>query len=231
MKPLPFLAFFFMLLTTADAQDLTIYGNKQANQLVTLTAQQRDSTGQALQNTVYELIALRHALQQAHWNVVGPLFYSLHDLLGHFYKDINGTIDRVAERRRALLLPVDGRPEAVAKNAQMNSVPLGLLKDYDVPKLLGQLYLTVAQRLRDRIKMTEKSDLVTQDLLIAVADTVESHLWKLRAFQRQEEGVQLKIFKSPNPSIPTILHKVLKPVWNKKALAFFSGIQRADRDR
>lgn len=69
---------------------LAVYGNKQANQLVTLAAEQRKATEQALQNTVYELIALHHAVQQAHWNVVGPLFYSLHDLLGHLYKNLNG---------------------------------------------------------------------------------------------------------------------------------------------
>lgn len=190
MKLVYVLAFLFALTATADAQEPTLYGNKQTHQWVTLTGEQRKATNQVLQDTVYELIALRHGVQQAHWNVVGPLFYSLHDLLGHFYKDINSTIDRVAERRRALLLPVDGRPEAVAKNAQMNSVPLGLLKDYDVPKLLSQLYVVVAQRLRDRIELTGKSDLVTQDLFIAVTDMLESHLWKLRAFQRQAEGIQ-----------------------------------------
>jgi starvation-inducible DNA-binding protein len=199
MRPLIVFSLLFALVTIAKAQEgIGIYGNKQANQLVTMTGEQREATGQALQDTVYELIALRHGVQQAHWNVVGPLFYSLHDLLGHLYQDINSTIDSVAERKRALLLPVDGRPEAVAKEAQMNSVPLGLLKDYDVPKLLSQLYLVVAQRLRDRIEMTGKNDLVTQDLLIAVADMLESHLWKLRAFQRQAEGVQLNS-QAPEP--------------------------------
>lgn len=202
MKSFIFLV--FALITTAEAQDITVYGNKQANQLVTTTGEGREATGQALQDTVYELIALRHGVQQAHWNVVGPLFYSLHDLLGHLYKDINSTIDRVAERKRALLLPIDGRPEAVAKEAQMNSVPIGLLKDYDVPKLLGQLYVVVAQRLRDRIEMTGNNDLVTQDLFIAVADMLESHLWKLRAFQRQAEGVQLNSqINEPTATSPT----------------------------
>lgn len=202
MKLLISLIFVLTSITTAAAQDLMVYSDERANQLIILTAQQRKASGQALQDTVYELIGLRHAVQQAHWNVVGPLFYSLHDLLGHFYKDLNGYVDRVAERKRALLLPVDGRPEAVAKNAQLNSVPLGLLKDYDVPKLLSQLYVVVSQRLRDRIEVTGKSDLVTQDLLIAVADTLESHLWKLRAFQRQAEGVQLNPTKMQSGAYP-----------------------------
>lgn len=53
---------------------------------------------QALQNTLTELQALQLQTKQAHWNVSGTLWSTLHELLQDHYEGISKYADDVAER-------------------------------------------------------------------------------------------------------------------------------------
>ncbi len=168
----------------ASAQTLADYNNPQAQSQVPLDAATRQVSNEALQATLYELISLKHADHQAHWNVVGQNFYSLHDLLGELYAALGPYIDQVAERKRALGVAADGDPGRTAQNDGMDPFPTGLLQDHEVPKVLSARYAMVSQNLQARIAATgEAGDPVTQDLLIAVTHEVEKHLWMLRSLQ------------------------------------------------
>lgn len=98
----------------ASAQDLSVYRSDAAASQVPYDTATRQVSSDALQSTLYELVSLQHADHQAHWNVVGQNFYSLHDLLGDLYSSLNPLIDRVAERKRALAVAADGDPGRVA---------------------------------------------------------------------------------------------------------------------
>ena len=173
----------------AAAQDLSVYRSDRAATQVPYDAATRQTSDRALQATLYELISLKHADHQAHWNVVGQNFYSLHDLLGELYTALGPYIDQVAERQRALGLPADGDPGRVAEGDGLDPFPAGLLDDYRVPMILSDRYYQVAQRVEDRIETVgDAGDPVTQDLLIAVAHELEKHLWMLRALQRGGDG-------------------------------------------
>ena len=156
------------------------YEVKAAQDQVPLDKAPRRTSNEAPQATVYELTELQHRDHQAHWNVTGPLFYGLHDMLEHFYEDVFATIDTVAERQRSLASPTDGRPVAVAENAGLSDFPAGLMRDKQVLQQLAKDYTTVSERLYDRIEAT-KDDPPTQDTLIDVVRMVDRHLWMLRA--------------------------------------------------
>ena len=178
-----------LLAVPASAQDLSVYRSSEAAQQLPYDAQTRQVSNDALQATLYELISLKHATHQAHWNVVGQNFYSLHDLLGELYSGLNPYIDAVAERKRALGAPADGDPGRVAQNDGLDAYPMGLQNDYEVPMELSARYFQVAQRIEDRIQATgDAGDAVTQDLLIGVAHQVEKDLWMLRSLQRGGDG-------------------------------------------
>ena len=173
-----------LLAVPTSAQTLDAYSRPEARQQVPFDAQTRAVSTEALQSTLYELIALQHATHQAHWNVVGQNFYSLHDMLGEIYQQIFGYIDTIAERKRALGESADGDPARVAAGANLPAYPTGLQQDYDVPAQLSDRFYTVAQRVEDRIQETgDAGDLSTQDALIGVARGLELDLWKLRALQ------------------------------------------------
>ena len=181
---LPIVILFCFLYVPLQAQEMQGYRNTAADDRIPLTEAEREASVQALQATLYELISQRHAVQQAHWNVQGPLFYSLHDLLGHFYESLNTEIDKIAERKLMLGAPADGSAASVEESANLGAIPSGYLDDQKVLDLLTDRYKTMSDRLRDRIEATGRNDLVTQDALIGLAGLMEAHLWKLRAFQR-----------------------------------------------
>jgi len=166
-----------------QAQELSGYRNEAADERIPLEEKLREKSVEALQATLYELISQRHAVHQAHWNVQGPLFYSLHDLLGHFYETLGPKIDMIAERQLALGSAADGRPGAVAENAGLEDISEGYLDDQQILEMLTTRYKTISDHLSERIEATS-DDLVTQDMLINVAGTVDDQLWKLRAFMR-----------------------------------------------
>ena len=184
-KLILFIAILFCFsIATAQAQEMQGYRNNAADDRIPLTEAEREVSVEALQATLYELISQRHAVQQAHWNVQGPLFYSLHDLLGHFYEALNIEIDKIAERKLMLGAPADGSAASVEESANLGEIPSGYIDDQQVLELLTDRYKNISDRLRNRIEATGRNDLVTQDALIGLAGLIEAHLWKLRAFQR-----------------------------------------------
>lgn len=172
-----------------SSQDLSVYRTAPSAAQLPLTPALRATSNEALQASIYEFVELKHATHQAHWNVVGQNFYSLHELLGDIYAQIDGYIDLAAERKRALGVAADARPGAVAQNAGLPEFPAGLLNDYDVPRILSERFYTVTQRVQQRIQDTS-DDMVTQDLLIGINHDLEKQLWMLRALQRGGDGTR-----------------------------------------
>ncbi len=176
----------FALAAPASAQTLAdYYDNPQAPTEIPLTPATRQPSIDALQATLYELAELKHDTHQAHWNVVGQNFYALHDMLGEIYARVEGLIDLVAERKRALGAAADARPVAIAQSANLPLFPDGLLNDSDVPRLLSDRYYTIVQRNAERLKAIGDADPSSQDVLIDVARELEKDLWMLRALQIQ----------------------------------------------
>jgi starvation-inducible DNA-binding protein len=70
----------------------------------------RQVTFDALQSTLVDLLGLSLIGKQAHWNIVGPRFRSIHLQLDEVVGTARSYADTVAERAAALGLPPDGRP-------------------------------------------------------------------------------------------------------------------------
>ena len=145
-----------------------------------LTEEVRSTSNEALQATLYDLIALKHAVHQEHWNAVGREFYQLHDLLGEIYGAIDPYIDMVAERRLALGVQADGRPSAVAEGtilSERDAAPGDMATSLTY---LRDQYQTIQDALYQRISDTE-DDLVTQDLLIGITAEIDKEAWQIGA--------------------------------------------------
>ncbi|HHP7230386.1 MAG TPA: Dps family protein [Xenococcaceae cyanobacterium] len=170
---------------SAIAEDLSIYQNPLAQERILLKPQNRDVATTALQHTLVELIDLTLSTKQAHWNLNGPLFYTLHQLLDEFVEDYRDNADMVAERMLAIGHTADGRPRVVSNTAELPTFPEGYISDYKVVDLLSQRLDTVGNRIRDRITQLDKIDLVSQDVLIDLERDIAKQLWMLREFQQQ----------------------------------------------
>jgi len=146
-----------------------------------LSDKAREVTGDALQGTLVDLLGLSLIGKQAHWNIVGPRFRSIHLQLDEVVATARGFADTVAERSAALGVPPDGRPETVAQSTALPVPKEGWLRDTDVVGLLVEALEAAILRLRERITATEESDLVTQDLLIGITAELEKQFWMFQA--------------------------------------------------
>lgn len=147
----------------------------------TLPEEARKIAGDALQSTLVDLIGLSLIGKQAHWNIVGPRFRSIHLQLDEVVSTARAFSDTVAERAAALGVSPDGRPETIAAAYTLPGSKEGWQRDNDVVTLMVETLEAAIGRLRERIEATEKADPVTQDLLIGITAELEKQRWMFDA--------------------------------------------------
>jgi starvation-inducible DNA-binding protein len=109
-----------------------------------------------LQATLVDLIDLALQAKQAHWNVTGPNFRSVHLQLDEMMTEYRAWSDVVAERIVAIV------------------------GDHDVIGLFVERLEAAAQAFRDRMDRLGDTDPVSQDTLIEIVAGIEKQLWMVR---------------------------------------------------
>jgi starvation-inducible DNA-binding protein len=148
-----------------------------------LNESDRKTTGAILQTTLTDLIDLSLIAKQAHWNVVGPHFRSVHLQLDELVGIARQYVDDVAERAAAIGVSPNGKAHTVAETSGLPGYPDGWTSDVDTIAAIVATLDTLVQRVRTRVDETDKSDLVTQDLLIEIARELEKQHWMWQAQQ------------------------------------------------
>src|SRR5687767_15168649 len=96
-----------------------------------LSEEARVLTGDALQSAVADLVDLSLVAKQAHWNLVGPRFRSIHLQLDEIVEVARRYTDTIAERAAAIGFPPDGRADTVAEHSGLPPVPKGWIYEDD----------------------------------------------------------------------------------------------------
>lgn len=146
-----------------------------------LTDAEREITGNALRGALIDLIDLALVGKQAHWNIVGPRFRSVHLQLDEVVTLARGFADAVAERAAAIGVSPDGRAATVAADSGVPSFPGGYIADTDVVGAFVTALESVCRRMRERIAATAEPDPVSQDLLIGITAELEKQSWMFQA--------------------------------------------------
>jgi starvation-inducible DNA-binding protein len=154
----------------------------------TLPDDARRVAGDALQQTLVDLLGLSLVGKQAHWSIVGPRFRSIHLQLDEVVDTARTFSDTVAERAAAIGVPPDGRPETIAASFNLGGPKVGWVRDSDVVQVIVDALEAAIKRLRERIAATDEADPVTQDLLIAITAELEKQRWMFAAENVSAEG-------------------------------------------
>jgi starvation-inducible DNA-binding protein len=154
----------------------------------TLSDEARATTATALQDTLVDLVDLSLVAKQAHWNLVGRQFHDVHLHLDELVDTARKYTDDVAERMAAIGVPPDGRAPTVAEKSAVPAFDAGWVSDRDVIAKIFEAFDVVVRGLRPRLDDTEKSDLVTQDLLIEIVGRLEEARWMWQAQNAGYEG-------------------------------------------
>jgi starvation-inducible DNA-binding protein len=146
----------------------------------TLGEEARRTAAEALQAQLSELIDMTLKGKQAHWNVTGPNFRSVHLQLDEIVDSLRGWSDRVGERVVTLGYSALGGPDA-AQQSRLQPLPQGTLPDRDVVRLMADCLATCIERSRQRAQQMGDVDLVSQNILLDIIEGMEMHLWMLQA--------------------------------------------------
>ncbi|MBI3217046.1 MAG: DNA starvation/stationary phase protection protein [Mycobacterium sp.] len=131
---------------------------------------------------------LHLTLKHVHWNVVGPSFIGVHEMIDPQVILVREYADEVAERIAALGASPQGTPGVIVRDRTWDDYSLG--RDSVMAHLgaLDLVYSGVIEDIRDRIEKTEKLDLVTQDMLVGHAGALEQFQWFVRAHLENSSG-------------------------------------------
>lgn len=136
-----------------------------------------EGLGEALADT-YRLVFKTHAY---HWNIEGPMFFSIHNLTEGQYVDMFAAADEIAERIRAIDRLAPARMDeimkaSVVKDSSKLPSAEGMVDD------LAKDHERVAKRMHALITLAEdSSDPVTADLITGRSAFHEKAAWMLRA--------------------------------------------------
>ena len=146
-----------------------------------LKPKERADVARELSKALADSYALYLKTHGYHWNVRGPEFFSLHNLLEEQYREIWAALDEIAERIRALGFPAPG---TYADFARLSSIKEeeGVPNAQDMIKLLVQGQEAVVRTARGIFPLLDKvSDEPTADLLTQRMQVHEKTAWMLRS--------------------------------------------------
>ncbi len=116
-----------------------------------------------------------------HWNVTGPRFGQLHLLFEQQYLDLQGAVDAIAERIRAL---GSFAPGSFGELARLASVPdeEGVPTDEAMVEKLADAHQSLVRAARPLVRAAEEAgDVGTADLVTARLEIHEKAAWMLRS--------------------------------------------------
>lgn len=146
-----------------------------------LEAKVRKKMAGKLSTVLADTVLLQIKTQVYHWNVVGPLFKSLHELTEEQYKNLFNAADEIAERIRMLGHPAplsfaDLMPKAEIDEESHRRSALEM-----VEQLVAD-HEKIVQSMRETARQAEEAgDFASHDLLAERLAFHEKAIWMLRA--------------------------------------------------
>ena len=142
-----------------------------------------------LQERLVALIDLELTLKHVHWNVVGPTFIGVHEMIDPQVAAVRLMVDATAER----IATLGGSPNGLPGNlvAQRSWDDYDLLRDGVLAHLgaLDVVYTGVVSGHREAVEAFEELDPITQDMLIDQTQKLEQFHWFVRAHLEDKGGV------------------------------------------
>jgi len=137
---------------------------------------------QMMNKALAATIDLSLIIKQAHWNVKGPRFIMIHEMLDGFRAAIDEHTDTIAERVAQLGGTAYGTTQAVAEGTILKPYPTDIYEVEDHLHALINAYGEVANLLRKYVDETaEAGDQDASDILTAASRQLDKDLWFLEA--------------------------------------------------
>lgn len=135
-----------------------------------------------LKKTLAEEYILQVKTQNFHWNVEGPLFYSLHKLFEEQYGQLSEFVDSTAETLRALKSRAPGSFAEFKTLSSVQEAPAEKMNSNQMIEMLSQDHTTVANSFKGRLEEAEDAGEISAVTLYEDLITFhEKAAWMIRS--------------------------------------------------
>lgn len=153
---------------------------------ISLAEDVRGDLSDLLNALLADLSDLSSMVQEAHWNVKGSAFITLHKLFEDIYGALDGERDDLAERITTLGGFAAGTQRRVAAATSLEELPTSVAAPMGYVLVLSERLSEVANRFRAAIRTAgDLGDENTADLLTGISRELDKSLWFLEAHMRQ----------------------------------------------
>jgi starvation-inducible DNA-binding protein len=147
-----------------------------------------ESVVKILDDRMVALIDLALTLKHVHWNVVGPNFIAVHEMLDPQVDAVRGMVDATAERMTTLGAEAIGTPKAITERRGWTDYSLGRALVPEHLAALDKVYDGVNGDHRKAIAKLGDLDPISEDLLVGQAKDLELFQWFIRAHLETADG-------------------------------------------
>jgi starvation-inducible DNA-binding protein len=141
-----------------------------------------------LQQRLNALNDLALTLKHIHWNVTGPHFIAVHEMLDPQVDAVRAMVDAIAERIATLGVAPVGTPGALVQDRSWDDYSIGRAGAIEHLGALDEVYVGVITDHREAATATEELDTVTNDLLVGHLHELELFHWFVRAHLESAGG-------------------------------------------
>ncbi|NHC23750.1 DNA starvation/stationary phase protection protein Dps [Nocardioides sp. IC4_145] len=131
---------------------------------------------------------LHLTLKHIHWNVVGPHFIAVHEMLDPQVDAVRGFADELAERIATLGGSPCGTPGKLVENRNWDEYSIGRATTQEHLGALDLVYAGVIEDYRKGIEELGELDPVTEDMFISQTNQIELFHWFVRAHLEDKGG-------------------------------------------
>ena len=142
-----------------------------------------------LDHRMTALLDLSLTLKHIHWNVVGPNFISVHEMLDPQVDAVRGMVDDIAERIATLGGVPIGTPGAIVERREWDDYDLGKATAIQHLAALDMVYNGLNEDHRTAIANLGEFDPVSEDLLVTQLGQLELFQWFVRAHLESAAGI------------------------------------------
>lgn len=129
-----------------------------------------------------DMVALTLAVKQAHWNLKGPGFIGVHELLDEIADRLREGADLMAERATIIGGQAKGTVEIAAAETKMTAYPTDMEEITDHLSALKDRFLLVGETVRAAIESAaDAGDADTEDLFTEISRQLDKDCWFIGA--------------------------------------------------
>ena len=159
-----------------------VSSSRQASFTVpSLSGDEGTRLAKTLQQRLVALLDLALTIKHIHWNVVGPNFISVHEMLDPHYQGVQTMVDDLAERIATLGGVPSGLPGSLVADRTWDDYELDRADSLAHLGALDLVYRRVISDHRAAIAHTSTIDQVSEGLLIDQTGVLEKYHWFIRS--------------------------------------------------